>query len=786
MPTGLLDNPIRQIRKLVHREWPASDGQLLNSYLVHGDHSAFEVLVKRHGSMVLGVCQRILQNRHDVEDAFQATFLVLVRKAASITKRDLVGNWLYGVAFRAALKMKRAKTTRQMKERQAGRRSPCEAHDPIVSKQLFFWLDHELENLAEKYRAPLVLCDLEGMTRNDAAKKLGWSLGSLNWRLAKARSLVADGLKRHGLHISIGALTAFFQQAAQARVPASLLTATVKLNGAGAGNAAVSTTVASITDGVVKAMVLGKLKIAVMMVLMLGALAIGVGGITYVVQATENAEHQERTSSKESPPAAGQVEVQFGNISVVGSRLKIDAFKDSIKVSDPGSLKLMTTLSLKGEKLRKPEPLTIQWTKHMLFSGKSADFHGAVQVWQGNDILRCEDLYVTFDRVVSVKKGHSNNKVSEIEKLVCNGKVCYRSEKQDADGRLLEFERLVTTQVVLDSQGGSVIASGPGRVEYFMQATPGDLLPLREIEITKRNAAALKLTRITFEERMVANNVNEAHNTKFYNNVEVFEFMAEAPDADFRPGNIPKNGSYMRCDCLSINQGVADRSIQVKAEGKVLFRTPEIIATSAVLQYDKNKETLNFVCTKDNHATLVVKGPNADPSREFKGTNICYKRKTGEITIQTEVTDSALIEAELFSKAELAFRNKDFETAAHDYRVAFLRNGPRLLTARERYGECCRILADQADRHMKSAKDEKIKTYHQVKRQSWLERGVAAYEELSTELDRLSQKLLLDPSEHSRLRKATFCGGRSPFRDERVQRRASAIPASPGQISRKG
>src|SRR5262249_37663043 len=153
-----------------------------------------------HGPMVLSVCRRILRDQHDAQDAFQVTFFVLIRKAAGIAKRELVGNWLYGVAMRAALKMKQAKRTRSLKERQVMRMPPKEPSD--VSDELLMRLDQELSKLPEKYRAPIVLCDLEGVSRPQAAQRLSWPIGTLNWRLAQAREMLAKALKKRGAALS--------------------------------------------------------------------------------------------------------------------------------------------------------------------------------------------------------------------------------------------------------------------------------------------------------------------------------------------------------------------------------------------------------------------------------------------------------------------------------------------------------------------------------------------------------------------------------------------------------
>src|SRR6516165_9209275 len=158
---------VRYLRRFLSDQREAdTDGYLLTRFIEHRDESAFDALVRRHGSMVLGVCHRILGNEHDAEDAFQATFLVLVRKAASVVPRDYVGNWLYGVAHNIALKARAAGVKRRVREQQMTHipepgsmrryRDPWEDMKPL--------LDQELSRLPDKYRVPIVLCDLEGNT----------------------------------------------------------------------------------------------------------------------------------------------------------------------------------------------------------------------------------------------------------------------------------------------------------------------------------------------------------------------------------------------------------------------------------------------------------------------------------------------------------------------------------------------------------------------------------------------------------------------------------------------
>jgi RNA polymerase sigma factor (sigma-70 family) len=154
-----------------------TDGQLLAAYADRRDGAAFAELMRRHGPMVWGVCRRMVSNREDAEDAFQATFLVLVRKPESVRPAERVGNWLHGVAVRAARKAVRAAARRR--ERQVPELPEPETVAEGVWHDLIPVLDEEVDRLPEKYRLPVVLCDLEGNTRREAAERLGWPEGTV-------------------------------------------------------------------------------------------------------------------------------------------------------------------------------------------------------------------------------------------------------------------------------------------------------------------------------------------------------------------------------------------------------------------------------------------------------------------------------------------------------------------------------------------------------------------------------------------------------------------------------
>jgi RNA polymerase sigma factor (sigma-70 family) len=285
MATGTLKSMNRMVRHLkraafLGEQKVLSDGQLLQSFLSGRDEAAFEILVKRHGPMVLGVCKRVIGNLHDAQDAFQAVFLVLAKKAAAIVPRELVGNWLYGVAYRTALHARAKLCRRRARELQVKDMPHPTALPNFDLLDLHQALDQELTKLPEKYRVPIVLCDLEGRSRKDVAGQLQIPEGTLSSRLTTGRQLLAKRLSRHGLALSGGGLAMMLtQQAAAATMPSTLLAVTVKaagLTAAGKSAAALlSTHVLALSQGVLKTMFLDKTK--VIAVLMFGLLLGGVG-----------------------------------------------------------------------------------------------------------------------------------------------------------------------------------------------------------------------------------------------------------------------------------------------------------------------------------------------------------------------------------------------------------------------------------------------------------------------------------------------------------------------------
>jgi RNA polymerase sigma factor (sigma-70 family) len=283
-----------------------TDGQLLERFVTARDEAAFEVLVRRHGPMVLGVCRRVLAASHDAEDAFQATFLVLAHKPAAVLARESVASWLYGVAYRTAQKA-RATTARRRKKEKEMARPEALPQPGDLWEELRPLIDQELNKLPDKYREPVILCDLEGHTRKEAARRLGCPEGTISGRLARARVLLAKRLARYGLPLS-GAVVAqaLAENAASAGVPAPLVGSTVKAAAlVAAGHVSlgvVSTRVVTLTEGVLKAMFLRKVKLALAVVL--GVCLVG-AGICYNNAAPADGPPAATGSAPQQPPAEG-------------------------------------------------------------------------------------------------------------------------------------------------------------------------------------------------------------------------------------------------------------------------------------------------------------------------------------------------------------------------------------------------------------------------------------------------------------------------------------------------
>lgn len=261
------------------------DRELLQRFLELRDQAAFEMLVCRHGPMVLGVCRRLLDRGQDVDDCFQATFLVLVRRAGSLSWDESIGGWLHQVASRVALKLRDAGRRRLASSCELdgeGLVDPrCETTGEVERVELRDILDDELQRLPAKYRHPLVLCYLQGKTHEEAASELGWPRGSMARRLNRAQELLKARLLGRGVMLSAAWTSALVADSAEAAVPPALLTATVQaaeaLAAGGSCAGIISDRLSELVEGAIETMFPSKLKMAVVVLAVLGILAGGVG-----------------------------------------------------------------------------------------------------------------------------------------------------------------------------------------------------------------------------------------------------------------------------------------------------------------------------------------------------------------------------------------------------------------------------------------------------------------------------------------------------------------------------
>jgi RNA polymerase sigma factor (sigma-70 family) len=313
MPTERGQGVLRQLRRAESRDDDGlPDAELLGRFLVRRDRDALAVLVRRHGPMVLGVCRRVLHREQDAEDAFQVTFLVLVRNAGSIRKRESLGHWLYGVALRTAREARAALVRRGTTERQVDAMPEPTAEPAEPSCDWRPILDAELGRLPRKYRAAIVLCDLEGRSRRDAARELAVAEGTLSSRLATARRMLAERLTRRGVVLSAAALPAALGGQSIAALPPALVQQTVDAAASAAAGEAtagvVSASVLVLTERVVRTMLMSKLKTAVAVLLVVGLIGAGVAAAGYRAWAGQ------KPDKKDAAPAAPAAQNEGGKL----------------------------------------------------------------------------------------------------------------------------------------------------------------------------------------------------------------------------------------------------------------------------------------------------------------------------------------------------------------------------------------------------------------------------------------------------------------------------------------
>jgi RNA polymerase sigma factor (sigma-70 family) len=336
----------------------ATDGQLLDDYLARRDGAAFAALVCRHGPMVWGVCRRVLANHHDAEDAFQAAFLVLVRRAAAIASRELVANWLYGVAYQTAVKARASARKRSARERQMEEMPEPGVVDRDPWPDLRPLLDRELSLLPGRYRVPIVLCDLEGKTRKEAARALGVPEGTVAGRLVRARAMLAKRLARHGLTLTGAAVAAMLEQNAAARVPRTVVSTTTRAASDGA-----TANVAALTEGVIRTMLLTRLKTTAILAGLLAAV-VGLGASAHDGPAPQPPSEKGPAAKADAPePDYRYCRLAFGPSSKLRTLVRFDGEEVAIDRDGDGKFdgkdeRFKSEKDCKGIILRDPDGKT--------------------------------------------------------------------------------------------------------------------------------------------------------------------------------------------------------------------------------------------------------------------------------------------------------------------------------------------------------------------------------------------------------------------------------------------
>ena len=285
-----IDCLIRYIRRIASPATSDTDAALLNRFLTNRDSEAFAALVRRHGSLILCVCRRLLSDSHDAEDAFQATFLVLARKASSVRPASALAAWLHGVAYRIALRLRGARARRRQREVPISELAlPGRFSDPLAelsTRETLCILHEEVQRLPQVYRLPVILCCLEGLSQEEAARRLGWTAGTVKGRLERGRKQLHERLVKRGLtlmaalaaaEIARGTVTAGL---VHALVPTTTQSAVLFLSRSG-GSTGLSPQVVLWAEGALKVAMAAKLKGAAALVLTLSILMAGAGLVAY-------------------------------------------------------------------------------------------------------------------------------------------------------------------------------------------------------------------------------------------------------------------------------------------------------------------------------------------------------------------------------------------------------------------------------------------------------------------------------------------------------------------------
>ena len=445
---GLVLQHLRQLAG-ARRVAQPPDVQLLERFTAQRDEAAFAALVRRHGPMVLNVCRSVLRHEQDAEDAFQATFLVLARKADTIRRPGAVGGWLYEVAHHVAVKAQAGAARRRARERRVTPVAPADLTLDMTVRDLQRLLQEELRQLPDRYRVPLVLCYLEGLSQEEAAKQLGWSKGTLRGRLDRGREHLRRRLMRRGVTLSaaLGAVgLALKAPAAQAALVEAAVRAAVRpaVGGAGAGSARA----AALAEGVIRAMLGNKVKLATVLVLAVGLVAAGAAALAHqVAAAPQEAQPPAAPPPAETRPQPARAEGEKGRTVEVNGR-----------VLDPdGKPFAGAKVWLVGHGLAAGEPLRAQ-----AHSAADGTFRLSVARRAGQAV-EYDPMWFTY--LMATAEGYGAA-VSQSQELTPSGDLTLQLARDDVPirGRILDLQ-------------GKPIAGVSVRVDRLGVPATGDLAP---------------------------------------------------------------------------------------------------------------------------------------------------------------------------------------------------------------------------------------------------------------------------------------------------------------------
>jgi RND family efflux transporter MFP subunit len=427
------------------------DGVLLERFVADRDEAAFELLLWRHGPAVLGVCRRLLADPNDAEDAFQATFLALAKKAAGIRRGEVVGTWLYRVACRVALRARAERARRASREQGDVDGLLAPADGEPAWRELREVLDEEVERLPARHRAAFVLCCLEGLTGEEAARQLGCAPGTVSSRLTRARERLRRRLARRG--VSPAALTGVVLAPS---LPASLVAPTLRAallfsSGKSVGGVVSARAVAH-AEGVLRAMFLSKLKVAALLLLVAGLLAVG-GVVTRQAPAAAppGEAKDEAPGQKETPPLAVRVvQPQAGGL---GRRARQVGRIEAIERADlhalvSGAVKNVT-VGL-GDRVKKGQVLAEIDAPLLLLAEKQA----SVAIEQAQGLMREAKARIDTSRVeVQAVRGTIGQRQAELD-----GAKAFLAES-DRALKAIRAQRSVNKTSVTDDEYGRAVAT---------------------------------------------------------------------------------------------------------------------------------------------------------------------------------------------------------------------------------------------------------------------------------------------------------------------------------------